>query len=107
MIGIISVALLAAGFFFFLATSIGLIRFPDFYCRMHAAGKGDTLSTLLMLTGLALLHIEHFSGGALLVSLKIMFIAVFIFLTSPTSTHAIARAARRRDLPLWTKDQRR
>ena len=92
MIGIVSALLLAAGFFFFLATSIGIIRFPDFYCRMHAAGKGDTLSTLLMLTGLALLHVEHFSGAALLVSIKIMFIAVFIFLASPTACHAILDA---------------
>ncbi len=92
MIGIVSTLLIAAGFFFFFATSIGIIRFPDFYCRMHAAGKGDTLSTLLMLTGLALLNLEHFSVAALLVSIKIMFIVVFIFMASPTASHAILDA---------------
>ena len=39
------------GLIFFLGTSIGLLRFPDFYTRMHAAGKGDTLSTVLILLG--------------------------------------------------------
>jgi multicomponent Na+:H+ antiporter subunit G len=92
MIGIVSALLIASGFCFFLATSIGILRFPDFYCRMHAAGKGDTLSTLLILTGLALLHLEHFSGAAMLVSIKIMFIAVFIFMASPTASHAILDA---------------
>ena len=53
------------------------------------------------MSGLAVHH------GVSLESAKILFIAVFIFLTSPTATHAIARAARRRELPLWTKDQRR
>jgi len=43
----ISVLLMSAGFFFFFATAVGILRFPDFYCRMHAAGKGDTLSSML------------------------------------------------------------
>lgn len=92
MIETISIALLAAGFFFFFATAVGVIRFPDFYCRMHAAGKGDTLSTVLMLSGLALYNLSHFSGAALLVSAKIIFIAIFIFMASPTATHAIIDA---------------
>ena len=68
---------------------------------MHAAGKCDTLGSLLIIGGLAFYH------GVSLDSAKILFIAVFIFLTSPTSTHAIARAAMRNELPLWTKSQRR
>ena len=39
------------GLVFFLGTAVGMVRFPDFYTRMHAAGKGDTLSTMLMLAG--------------------------------------------------------
>ena len=42
------------GLLFFVGTSVGMIRFPDFYSRMHAAGKGDTLSTMLMLAGFGL-----------------------------------------------------
>lgn len=90
-----------AGIFFLLMGTIGLLRFPDFYTRMHAAGKCDTLGSLLIVTGLAL------HNGLTLASLKIMFIAVFIFLTSPTATHAIARAAMKNDMPMWTKDNQR
>jgi len=43
-----------AGFFFFFAATVGLLRFPDFYCRLHATGKGDTLAVLLSLIGLSL-----------------------------------------------------
>jgi multicomponent Na+:H+ antiporter subunit G len=93
-----SVILLSFGVLFLLLGAVGILRFPDCYTRMHAAGKCDTLGALLVVSGLAVHH------GVSLESAKILFIAVFIFLTSPTATHAIARAARRRELPLWTKD---
>ena len=96
---IISVGLILAGLFFLLAGVIGLFRFPDFYTRMHAAGKCDTLGSLLVVSGLAVYT------GFTLGSFKIIFIAVFVFLTSPTATHAIARAAFKNKLPLWTKDK--
>jgi len=59
---------------------------------MHAAGKGDTLSTALILTGLALYHLHDFNLDTLVVSLKIMSIVLFIFIASPTATHAIMDA---------------
>jgi multicomponent Na+:H+ antiporter subunit G len=95
------IVLLSLGVLFLLLGAIGILRFPDCYTRMHAAGKCDTLGSLLVVSGLALYH------GVSLESAKILFIAVFIFLTSPTATHAIARAALRNDLPLWTKGQSR
>jgi multicomponent Na+:H+ antiporter subunit G len=93
------------GLFFLLLATLGILRFPDFYTRMHAAGKCDTLGSLLLLLGLAVLN--GFDLASLQGSLKIIFIAVFIFLTSPTATHAVARAAFKNKLPLWTrKDER-
>ena len=106
MIDILTIVLLAAGFFFFMATSIGIIRFPDFYCRLHAAGKGDTLSTLLMLSGLAIHNLSHFSGETFLVSAKIVFIAVFIFMASPTATHAIMNAGFESDMAPWSREKK-
>jgi len=103
MMDIISMVLIASGFVFFFATSLGLVRLPDFYCRMHAAGKGDTLSTVLILAGLALYNLGHFSGETLLVSVKIMFIAVFIFMASPTATHAIIDAGYHSGAIPWSK----
>ena len=98
----IAITLIATGLFFFLGAAIGLVRFPDFYTRMHAAGKGDTLSTILILSGLAIYYLHHFSGfeegevradiTTILVVIKVIGIAGFVMLTSPTSTHALMQA---------------
>jgi multicomponent Na+:H+ antiporter subunit G len=65
---------------------------------MHAAGKCDTLGILLVLIGLAIYT------GFTLISVKILIIAIFIFLTSPTATHSIARAAHKHKIPYWKKE---
>lgn len=96
----IAVFFICAGAFFYLTGTVGLLRLPDFYCRMHATGKSDTLGTLFSLLGLALY------SGLNLTSVKILFIALFVFLTSPTATHAILRAAFDSKVPPWTKDGR-
>lgn len=94
----VGMLLVCLGVFFLLAGAVGLIRFPDFYTRMHAAGKCDTLGSLLVLTGLAL------DEGFDLASVKLIIVAAFIFVTSPTATHAIARAAKRNQVPWWTRE---
>ena len=94
------IVLVSLGVFFLIMGTIGVLRFPDFYTRMHAAGKCDTLGSLLIVIGLALYC------GVTLGSVKIIAIAVFIFLTSPTATHAIAKAAHQNKVPLWTKDKK-
>lgn len=66
---------------------IGLHRFPDFYTRIHAAGTTDTLCAAFILIGLA------FQAGLSLATFKLLFIFVFIFLTSPTASHSLANAA--------------
>ena len=91
--------IVCVGLLFFALGTIGLLRFPDFYTRMHAAGKFDTLGSLLTLGGLALLN------GFTLGTFKILLIAAFIFFTSPTATDAVARAAFKNKFPLWTKDE--
>jgi multicomponent Na+:H+ antiporter subunit G len=95
---IVSILFLLGGFFFFVAATVGLLRFPDFFCRLHATGKGDTLAVLLSLIGLSIYE------GLSFTSLKILFIAVFMFLAQPTSTHAISRAALRCGVDPWTKE---
>ena len=101
----IGFALGVLGLIFFFGTSVGMIRFPDFYTRMHAAGKGDTLSSMLMLAGFALVTMQDFSLGSWLLVVKIMAIVLFIYITSPTSTHALMRAAFEDDeTPLEEKD---
>ena len=97
---VLAILFLMAGFFFFVTATLGLLRFPDFYARLHATGKGDTLAVLLSLIGLAIYH------GFTLTSAKIVFIAVFMFLAQPTATHAISRAAFRCKVQPWTTDSR-
>ena len=97
----IGMIVVLAGIFFLMMATLGILRFPDFFTRMHAAGKCDTLGSLLVLLGLA--SINGFDPNNLQASLKIVFIAVFVFLTSPTATHAIARAAFKNKMPMWTK----
>lgn len=93
------------GLFFFVGTAVGMIRFPDFYTRMHAAGKGDTLSTMLMLSGFGLVSMEDLSMGSWLLFFKIMGVVLFIFITCPTSSHALMRAAFEDDeMPMTEKD---
>lgn len=99
----IVIILTVSGLLFFFATTIGLLRFPDFYSRMHAAGKGDTLSSLLMLLALVIYNFHHFDITNLLVAMKILLIVVFIFMASPTATHSITDAGYESGVQPWTK----
>jgi len=94
MIAIISIALIVLGLIFFLGAVVGMVRFPDFYTRMHAAGKGDTLSSLLVVLGFALYQLDagDWDRAHWLVALKLLGICAFIMITSPTSTHALMNA---------------
>lgn len=67
--------------------SVGVLRFPDFYTRLHAASVTDTGAVTLMLVGMALLS-PHW-----LILVKLLAVFIFLFLTGPTASHAIANAA--------------
>lgn len=95
--GILSIVLIASGFAFILFGIIGVLRLPDFYTRLHAQGKCDTLGVALMLGGLAL------QEGLTLTTAKILLILAFIALANPTATHALGRSALLGGLKPWTK----
>lgn len=71
---------------------IGLLRMPDFYSRCHAAGLTDSGGAGFILIGLML------QSGFSLVTFKLLSVLVFVWLASPPSTHALARAAYARGL---------
>ena len=100
---IIVAILLIVGLFFFTGGSVGILRFPDFYTRLHPAGKCDTMGLLFTLGAMALYTLHDFSLHAVLTGLKIMLIVVFVFITSPTATHAIVDAGVRAGLSPWVK----
>lgn len=89
MTEIVAYVLVYAGAAFCLIGAIGVLRFPDVFARMHSAGITDTLGALLVLVGLMLL------AGLSLVTAKLVFILAFLWMTSPTATHALAKAALR------------
>ncbi len=103
---IVVTILIGAGLLFFLGGTVGMLRLPDFYTRLHAAGKMDSMATLLMILAFALFNLDHFTYARLLVSLKFFLIVVFIYLASPTATHAIVDAGVRAGLAPWSKDGR-
>lgn len=80
-------ACLVAGSVFSVIGGIGVLRLPDFYTRSHAASITDTLGALLILLGLGI------HSGLNLITVKLVFIFFFLYLTSPTATHALVKAA--------------
>jgi len=88
---VIGWVLLASGSFFCLVGSIGLIRLPDFYSRVHAASIVDSLGAILILLGLITQTQDP------IVIIKLVFILFFMMLTGPTAVHALARAAKLTD----------
>ncbi len=100
---ILVILCLLIGFLFSLGGAVGIIRMPDFYSRLHPAGKLDTLGIFAMVTGLALYNLTHFSFESLLLSVKMFLIVFFVFLSSPTATHSIVDSGMRAGLRPWTK----
>jgi multicomponent Na+:H+ antiporter subunit G len=86
-VDLISALCLAAGSVFSVIGAIGILRLPDVFSRMHGAGIIDSLGMGLIMVGLMV------QAGFTLVTVKLILIVVFILFTSPTTTHALARAA--------------
>ena len=84
---VISWIFLVSGSFFCLTGGIGLLRFPDFFTRVHAASLTDTLGASLILIGLM------FQSGGGLVLPKLVLILLFSLLAGTTASHAMAKAA--------------
>jgi len=87
IIDILSWIFLVSGALLGIVGAIGIHRFPDFYTRQHAVGITDTLCAMLILFGLVL------QAGMSLAAFKLVLIFFFLFLTSPTSSHALVNAA--------------
>lgn len=88
LIDIASWVFLTAGGLFLLIGGIGLLRLPDFYTRMHAAGIIDTMGAGLIMVGLM------FQGGLTQTTVKLILTILFIYFTSPIATHMLAKAAK-------------
>lgn len=107
LINILSAIILLIGLIFITGGVVGILRFPDFYSRLHPAGKMDTLGSLLVTMALAIYTAQSMTIDSYLTALKILLIMVFISLANPTATHAIVDAAIRAGLTPWRKGQKR
>ena len=87
LLQILSWALILSGSFFVVVGAIGTLRFPDFWARLHAASVTESGGVILLLTGMCI------QAGFTLITIKLMIIGLFLFITGPTSTHAVANAA--------------
>ena len=87
MLDILSWIFLLGGSFFCLTGAVGLLRFPEFFSRIHAASLTDTLGASLILIGLML------QAGWKLALPKLILILVFSLLAGTTASHAMAKAA--------------
>ena len=97
----IAIVSIICGLFFMIVGAIGLLRLPDFYTRAHASGKCDTLGEGLMLLGFILYE------GATLVSVKLLLLIIFIFVSSPTAVNALVNEAYVRGVRSWQRGEER
>ena len=84
---VLSWASILIGLFFILTGTLGVLRMPDIYTRLHAAGMTDTMGAAFMILGMC------FQAGMHLLTLRLLLVYVFLLFTSPIGTHALARAA--------------
>jgi multicomponent Na+:H+ antiporter subunit G len=95
LLDLLSWALLLIGSTFLLIGGIGLLRFPDFYARLQAAGLTDTVSSITILLGLTL------QADALPTAVKLLFTLAFLLFTAPLASLSLAKAARHSRVDPW------
>ncbi|MDT8322918.1 MAG: monovalent cation/H(+) antiporter subunit G [Bacteroidota bacterium] len=95
---LIAVLLLSGGAFSLIA-ALGIVRLPDFYMRMHAATKASAFGLVLIFGGGAIFFAD------ILVTLEILLIIFFVYVTAPVAAHLIGRAAYHMNVPLWKETQ--
>ena len=89
---ILTICSFGIGIFFILTGSLGLLKLPDVFSRIHAAGMIDTAGASFIIFGMIL------QSGFSLITAKLVFIGIFIFFTSPITGHATANLARKKGL---------
>ena len=91
LLEVFSIAAIVAGAFFYLAGTVGLLRFPDAYSRLHALTKADNLGLVLIVIGL----LPQVDG--VLMALKLLLVWLLVMLSSAAVAQLIARSVRRKD----------
>lgn len=85
------------GAFFMLVAAVGFLRMPDIIMRLHALTKASTLGAAFSLMAVAIYF------GQIEITVRAIFVILFLFLTAPIAAHIISRSAYRSNAPLWDK----
>lgn len=107
-LGVLSWAGIVSGLFFMLVGTFGVLRMPDVYTRLHAAGMTDTMGAGLLLLGMAaqtIVDMLHGQTAYWLVLVRLVLIFAFLLVTSPIATHALARAGLAGGVRPWTNEE--
>jgi multicomponent Na+:H+ antiporter subunit G len=105
MLDVLSWASIAAGLFFMLVGTLGVLRLPDVYTRLHAAGMTDTMGAGFLILGMLFQTVEGIAHGQTtwwFVLFRLVLIYAFLLFTSPIATHALARAGLAGGVEPWT-----
>ncbi len=94
--------LVLGGALFLFGAAVGIIRFPDTYCRMHALGKGSTMGVIC----LALASLVYFMWAGAGICTQSLLALLFIAISSPVGAHMISKASYHYGIPLWEKSVR-
>lgn len=97
LIDVLSACLLILGAVFFLAGTLGLLRFPDIYTRLHALIKADNIGLGLIVAGLSM------QAGSWAVTGKLLLIWLLVMFAGASVSHLIAKTALRRGIGLWRR----
>jgi len=99
---------IAGGLFFMLVGTFGVLRLPDVYTRLHAAGMTDTMGAGFLLLGMALqtvVDMRHGETAHWSVLVRLVLVYGFLLFTSPIATHALARAGLAGGVEPWTNEE--
>lgn len=105
VLDIFTVICLGLGCLFALTGAVGILRMPDFFSRLHPAGKSDTLGVSLITLGLLTETLKYEYGY--LVAAKLVLIVLFVWVTAPVATHAITKSAYLAGLKPWESEAKR
>ncbi|MBC8208010.1 MAG: monovalent cation/H(+) antiporter subunit G [Desulfobulbaceae bacterium] len=91
------IVLIVCGLPFFLSGSLGLLRFPDIFTRLHALTKADNVGLGLIVLGLIC------QAGSLFEALRLLMVWLLVLIASSASCHLIARSALEKNIKPWMR----
>ena len=108
VLDLLSWASILTGLFFMLVGTFGVLRMPDIYTRLHAAGMTDTAGAGFLILGMCFHTVQGMMHGQThwwTVLVRLVLVFFFLLLTSPISSHALARAGLAGGVEPWTNDK--